>query len=262
MIETRIKKIKDIIVSKENLQNIFNYINDLYIESQNQKNHPSLSFKLFCEDDSTYESSTDEFLKQGDIIDLKKCKKIILHYTDYKLDRHIELSLEHGDKYGHSDFTVRGSDRDWVNGKFNGLIEIFDSMEKQDGIFVKHKTIFLHFLALSIGLVFYGFIDVITGKLDPNPSEKQQAIRDFFSSYLYLRYLIIGVLIWIFGLTQAFPFREWFLKKFFPSIEFNFGPEHTKIEKTKRKQLYTIISLIFIPFVLAIFYDFIKNLLR
>ncbi|PIU75291.1 MAG: hypothetical protein COS76_01525 [Candidatus Portnoybacteria bacterium CG06_land_8_20_14_3_00_39_12] len=83
-------------------------------------------------------------------------------------------------------------------------------------------------------------------------SEKKQTIRVVF----------IVAWIWIVGLAGSFPACGWFFRMFFPVIEFNFGPEYTKIEKTKRKRLYGFMSLILIPFVLTIFYDYIKNLLK
>lgn len=266
MIETRLKEIQDIIVNKENLQSIYDFIRKHYEDSIKNNPHASFLLRISCDDYSSYESESDGLLKNGDIVDLKKCYEIDFKYTDFKAERGISLSLKHGRGYDISNFIVRGNDRDWVQGRFNGLIELINSFEKQNSCFIKHKHLFLHLVALFSGRVIFSlsgyFSPFIFGKNGSELNEKGQAIRNFLITPFYLNWAVVWMLCWLIGLIFAYPFRDWFFKKYFPVVEFNFGPEFTKIEKNKRAALFTVGALIVLPFMLSIFYDFFKGLFR
>jgi len=264
MIETRTKKIKNVVLKKQDLKNIFNYVNSQNLDSKKQQNHSTLNIKVKCNDDTVYDSDSDEFFNDGDVMDIKKCQQVIMSYVDYKLDRRIELSID-SDGHGCSNLTIRGCDKDWVNGRFNDLVVVFDSLKRQDNFYLHYKTFLLHLFAVSIGVMFYYilfrfFVIFAIGSDGQDLNDKGQMIRNFFIYHQFFKYVFLLFVFWMFGhIFGASYHHASFYKKYYPPVEFDFGPAHNKIEKIRRKQLSFFVLIIFAPTIIMIVYDVVKN---
>ena len=76
-----------------------------------------------------------------------------------------------------------------------------------------------------------------------------------------LGWLLIELLsYWLMGIPWAPYIRNWLLN-LWPVIEFDFGPEHMKVEKLRRLRISIVFSTAIIPIVIAIGYDLLKYFL-
>ncbi len=249
MREIRDKKINNKVLSKKDILYIWNVINQQYEYSKNLNNHSSLDLEFDC-GGTMYQSESSELLQDGDIIDLKKVESICIKYYDYKLDRRIDVSLRNGN-YGNR-FIVKGEDRDWVAGIFNKIEIIFDAVKPQNHWFVRYNNIIFHITSVILGFFIISIISKFISP-DPNPS----TVRDFIHSSKLYFYIISLVVYWIAGAYPIAIFMDW-VNKLWPSVEFDFGPEHTKLEKNRRITLGVFLTFIITSIIFPIITQFIN----
>jgi len=255
MKETRRKIIKDKIFTKDDIRNIYKIVKEIH------NNKSSLELELNCQDGSSYESESDDLLNDGDIVDTKRCASVNIEYHDYNLERRISIMLRHDDGIYYNGLIVSGLDRNWVSGTFDRINTTIDSVKPQQHWFIRYKSIILHVSAFFFGLMFYRILCVLLYQhIEPidTPSEIIKAIRDFLHKYPFVRHTILGTCFWLQGFFPVLYLRGWVLK-LWPSVEFDFGPEHQKYEKNKRNRLGLFFSVIIIPLLISFIYDlFIK----
>lgn len=262
MRETRHLDIKKKIFTKSNILNIGRVFLNEYQSAQQAGNHSSVTFKINCTDGTSYESESIGLFEEGNVIDLKRTSSLEITFYDYKLDRYINISIIHGGEYNNH-LIIRGDEQNWVNGVFIRLKEIIVSIKPQDNCIIKHKTLILHIIALGIGTIIYSALWFILYRhLEPikNPSETVKAIRIFLKTNPLFSYLLDWFLRWFMGIPWASEARRWLLN-LWPEIEFDFGPEHLKVEKLRRLRISIVFSIAIIPIILAIVYDIAKNFL-
>jgi len=263
MKETRRLDIKKKVFTKRDILNIGHILLSEYQSAQKAEHYSSIAFQLICDDGTSYESESIELFEDGNIIDLKRTRTLEMHFRDSELDRRIYISVAHGEKYGNY-LIVTGKDINWVNGLFTRLQETINSVKPQENWILKHKTLILHVSALGIGTILYSaFWFVLHRHIKPieNPPEILKAMRIFFKTYPLFSYLFDWFMNWAAGIPLALCFRIWLLN-LWPDIEFDFGPEHMKIEKTRRLRISIIFFVAVVPIVLAIGHDIVKALLR
>jgi hypothetical protein len=159
---------------------------------------------------------------------------------------------------------VSGFDRYWVSGTFDKIDNIVKAVTPQQHWFVKYKTIILHIGSLILGYMIFEitsmFFDIIHGPVKPieNPSETLLVIRNFVQMYPLVLQIFNGIIFWLDGIFPTLLLRDWVLK-LWPKVEFDFGPEHQKLEKIRRKRLGLFFLLIVIPFLINFIYDLVKK---
>lgn len=253
---TRKKIIRGKIFTKENVRSLWAKIKSEYDNSQKDENHSSIEIEINCGDGISYESETDDLIQDGDVIDNKRCSTINIEYHDYKQERRISLNISHGDDYGNG-LIVRG-DKNWVAGTFDSLNDIIESAKPQEHWFVKYKTLILHLGAITFGYFVYKLLDLIPISTNEEPSTNVMRIRDFLHSNIFLLNIIKVISFWLQGIFPLWWLRDWVLK-LWPSVEFDFGPEHKKTEKNRRKRLGLFFSIIIIPLILNLIYDWLTK---
>lgn len=259
MKETRQIVIKKKIFTKSDILNIGQILLNEYNSAQKKEHHSSVAFKLNCSDGTSYESESYELFENGSIIDIKKINSLEMSFSNYKLESYINFSITHGNEYGNH-LIVRGNDRNWVDGLFTRLKEIINSVKPQNHWILKYKTLILHLIALGVGVIIYSILNFLLYRhIQPikNPSDTVQAIRTFFITNPFFVYLIDWFLRWFMGIPWAISIRSWLLN-LWPVIEFDFGPEHMKVEKNRRFRIALIFSSVVIPIFLSILYDIFK----
>lgn len=259
MKETRRYNINKRIFQKSDIINIGKiFLNESVISKKNE-NHYSISFQLDCTDNTSYESENLGLFDEENIIDIKKTKTIGINYYDYELNRFMNITLANG-KYRTSILTINGDDQNWVNGIFTKIKELIDSAKPQDNWIIRHKTFILHLSALGIGIVIYSILDIIFYiKPIENPSDNILNIRALLTSFPILKYAIVLPFKWMMGLGFAYNLRDWLLS-LWPDIEFDFGPDHLKIEKNRRLRIYVFVITVVIPIIISVGYDLFKIL--
>jgi hypothetical protein len=258
-IDGRVFKKNDIIKLAELVER--NYSNDDVDDISTDHIARQINYRINCTDNTTYESGSIALLKDEDILDIKKTKSIEFSYSNYKLQKSIKLQLSHsGNEYDNC--IISGDDRNWVNGTFSEIIEKINSAEPRDNFIIRHPWLFYIIIAISVGFTVVKSILFILGTtydkaifgvnfsaLWPNLSSS------FINYYIHLciTYFIVGTL------TFALPISRQILK-LWPLIEFDFGPEHSKLEKKRRKKLSFWFLLIIGPLIVSVIYDIIKSL--
>lgn len=261
MKETKRKIIEGKVFTKNDIRNIWKVVNEEYTISKQNKNHVLFELELNCKDWTSYESESDDLLNDGDIIDTRKCISISIEYHDYDLDRRISTALKHGNN-NNNGLLVSGLDRNWVAGTFDKIYSIVDSAKPQEHWFIQYKSLILHIGALIFGFLLVEISDILFSPfVDPvkNPSEKVLEIRNFLNEYFVVKYIIIGILYWSGGIFPILFIRDWVLK-LWPSVEFDFGPEHQKSEKNKRIRIGLFFLAIIIPLLVNFIYDLLMKL--
>lgn len=261
MKETRRYNIEKRIFIKSDIINIGKVFLKEYEFSKENETNSSISFRLDCIDNTSYESEDIGLFDEENIIDIKRTKNIEISYHDYKLNRFMNLTLVHG-KYNNSILIVNGDDQNWVNGIFTKIKELIDSTKPQDNWIIKHKTFLLHLNALGIGIILYAILNILIYQhIEPikNPSETVLNFRAFFTTYPILLYAFGLLSRWVIGMPVALYLRDGLLS-LWPEIEFDFGPEHLKIEKIRRLRISVFIITAVIPIILSVGYELFKSL--
>ncbi|MFA5047623.1 MAG: hypothetical protein WC516_01135 [Patescibacteria group bacterium] len=250
MKETRRKTISNKIFTKIDIRNIYKAVYEEYKTSDVQSAGLSIRLLLDCQDGVRYESESDELLSDGDIIDIKKCTSINIEYYDYKSNKYISVIIRHGDSDYYNDFTVSGSDRNWVSGTFDRINIVIGAIKPQSCWLKKFKSLMLYASAILLAVGVYKIIYILLYQYIRSAAQPPQTIKVIIEIFFF----------WLLALFPILIIEDWVLK-LWPSVEFDFGPEHQKAEKNKRKRLWLFFSVIAVPLLLASIYDLIKKLL-
>lgn len=136
-----------------------------------------------------------------------------------------------------------------------------NALKPQEPWFFRHKTLFLHLLALGVGYAVYTILDILWYRhISPleNPSQNILAIREFLQQNHIFYVLIQAFLFWLQGIFPALWLQEWIFK-LWPSVEFDFGPEHQKLEKLRRFRMGLILTVAIAPLLVNLIYDLVSS---
>lgn len=225
------------IVLKSDINKIWSLFDTENKDSTAKGNHSRLKIYIECDDETSYESESNEFLEENNVIDSKKINLIRIDYFDYKEERGMDVYLNQG--HYKSYFKVSGNNSDWVDAKFTNLVDIFHSVRPQDSWLVKYKKIIYFIAPIIIGKFLYLFLDYfIYSNLSPiqNSSDNLLGVRNFFDNNQVLVYVICFFLYWLLGLPPVKIIYKKLLL-LYPSIEFDFGPEFKKLLKIRRRKI-------------------------
>lgn len=262
MKEARRLEIRKKVLTKTNVLTLAYVFFHEYQSSSDLGNNCSISFQLACNDGTSYESDCLDLFEDGGVIDIKRSNSIDFTFHDHTLKHYISLTISHGGGY-RNNLTVQGFDSNWVNGVFTKIKEKIDSFKPQDNWLLNHEKFVLHSSALGIGAIVYFIVWLVVYRhLEPikNPTGLLKDIKTIFLNNPWFFYVYPIFSYWIYGISWALQFRRW-LFSLWPDIEFDFGPEHFKLEKTRRVRIYIFASLVIIPLLLSLIYDLSKLLI-
>lgn len=258
MKETREIEIENKVFTKRDIQSLWNCIfNETKTDQEN--NHQDVTITINCTDKTRYESDSDISLSDGDIADIKKIKSIHVEYRSFPSNRNIALNLSHGG-YGNS-LRVSANDRNWVAGIFDRLNTIIGSIRPQSNFFAKYSFLTINVGAIVLGYSIQSFFDLIWLKdFEPvNDTEGLiKTIRDFLQQHEVISFLIVRFLNWLQGIFLMLWIYKW-VAKLWPSVEFDFGPEHKKLEKMRRYRIGVVIFVFVTPILVNIISNFISK---
>lgn len=263
MKETRRYDISNRVFTKPVLYSVANALWQEYAQSLEAKSHSSFAFKISCADDTSYESQSLELLADASMVDIKKVDTVDIDYYDYKADRYANFTIAHGNTY-HNVLLVRGNDSNWVNGAFNRLKETVDSAQPQQSFYLKHKGLFFNLISLGTGTVLEALLTVVVQALVKpidHPGNWVLDARSFFVQYPFVLHLMRWASRWGMGMAPANGIHS-YLKKLWPRIEFDFGPEHQRYERQRRARVQFALVTVALPTIVAIVYDLIKAILH
>jgi len=259
--ESRIIKIANKVISLKNAKTLASILWDIYQSGISESPYSSVSFSIKCSDNSSFESSKLSIFDENSIINSKKVEYIKMGFYDPKEYKNIYIGITHGNVDWQNEIEVKGKDSLWVNGVIARIKDVLDSVPPQNMFIKKYKLIINSLLALGIGI----FIDYIlsffiTPSKDP-PSKLSIMLEDLYSRSPFFKYffkyffaMVVGYVIGLWPITELYSQ----LRNLWPSIEIQIGPEHTYIEKRRRKILISILVIGAGPLLVSVVYDIIK----
>jgi hypothetical protein len=245
------------VFSKTDVRRITQVLYSAYQTAKKSKHHSSISIRLYCQGGISYESDSLDILDDGGPLDIKKTETIQITFYDYEMERNIDISLREGNYYG-GELSIRGTDKNWVQGNFTRLQEIIDSVKPQDNVVLKYKDLVFHIIAFGVGSLVLLLVDFFIFRHLPTPKTIQISSDFLRSIILFVRanplvsYLVWIFLVWLEGIfTFAYPVFNWLIE-LWPKIEFDFGPEHLNKHKLRRQRIWLVTSLVIIPIIINI----------
>lgn len=220
------------------------------------------AYEVNFEDGTSVEEDSPKVFEEEWLSLYSRPVEVTMSYTNYSENRRrISVSLSHGDDHisFRNQITVSGSDEQWVNANFQLLKDCVASVRPQTSWFVRHPNLLLNLVALGLGssinLIVFLIVSMYRG---PVPRVLQQPPPWFAAMPPLAAWVFVWVTRWLSGFFWgAWAIRRWLLD-LWPSVEFDFGQEHFKIEKKKRERLNAVWVLAIAPTLVSLFYDLAK----
>lgn len=187
-------------------------------------------------------------LDDGDVIDLKKCETIEILLWD---SGRVRINLSHGDGRFNNNIIISG-DEDWVTNTFDKLNNKIESITPQNFWILSYKNITINIGAIIIGYSLSIFSELFIESIK-DPSPFLILLREFIKKYSIIT---LPLVFWIQGIFPAIFIHGW-LSSLAPDVEFDFGPEHKKIEKSRRKRLTLIILIVMLPIIINLITNYL-----
>lgn len=257
------KKLSNKILTKTDIIKLADHLHTVYnsLKSDRKK----FLITLHCEDSENYEIENTRFGKNADLLDLKRVDKIEIYLIDYNRDKRISISLNQNEYDWSNTFAIEGNDESWVNNHNVKINDFVKSWKPQNKLFSKYKSLLFHFISLNIGLLLIRTIIHLLNSLgyksvDSNENDGLMGflMDKLISSFPSSKYIIAGILSWFIGMWIVIMFWDnivRYFEKLWPSIEFDFGPNHKRYPKNKRNAIGVVVSLVLIPIILQIIYS-------
>jgi len=234
-----------------NILRLSKTIFDLY-----SKSNPSNSrfiISLFCkEDNSTYEIEGKDFNSESEILELKRFENIGISFQDYIQEKYVNITLfQDPERLSRNELKIESREHPWTDQTFKTITDILNAVTPQNLLLEKYGRYLYHFIALNIGLLVLCVIRglILHFHIPPSPYNKSSLFDQMIKTYHFTKYIILFAITWAEGASILFPLWRWLLN-LWPSVEFDFGPEHLKASKNVRKALWLIISLILFPLII------------
>jgi|GEM_PF-6853739 len=217
-------------------------------------------------EDHDEEITTDDDLTiftSKDPLDLVKSKSITMTYYDIDKKQDIKVILTQGGKSNNNSGIQISGEKDWFTVIYDEFKIIIESIQPQTCFFWRHKIISVSLIALgfviSIWVVSWliYLIDSDGNKLEllnhlrENPRSFRTAVLIFTKNNRLFVGFFTSFIFWLISLPIAKDITNWLLKMW-PNIEFDFGPEHLKFEKSKRKRRFAFLTIVVVPVVIAV----------
>ena len=258
MRRTTSKSIVNRVITKRDLENIWTVLyrhsaadtfafEQAGADSNPYRKRPNPPTLVVESSDSTRtEADTDEIF-DNDVIDLQKTSSLNFDYTNYETGKSIRVALREGDNRWHgSSFSVSGMNVAWVDSTFVEFERLFSAMRPQSNLIHKYRWIAPIPLAFALGLA---WLDLMNYLVPSSTAGSVPAWAIYVREHSLLRHVVWALLCIATGYAPAFWLTDW-LSKLWPTIEFDFGPEHLKRKKQIRTRVTVVGSLLVLPLVL------------
>lgn len=261
MKETREIPIDKIRFTLQDIRSIVGIIERENEEAQKLDHHSSFTIAIRSVDGIRYESDSISLFDDDSVALLKPPKSIECQFSAYQLDKSISFSVVHDGSYSDS-IRITGSEQDWVHSVFVRLKESIEAAAPTTVWFTQHRG--LTDLIGTLGIA--GIWILIVTKLFPiiilpfvPTIEPSPDTIELLKTSLLIKILIyppfIVLLRWfgacIVGTMVWSSISKWFYEAW-PRVELDFGPEHLKTSKNRRKRVQFFFVSIVLPLCIAI----------
>lgn len=254
---TRSIAIAEKIIKADDLRRMVHVFDNQLSVAEETDEYVSGSYEIVFSDSTTLESASPELFTDESLATPGRANAVRMTFVGSKPQRRLDLSLNRG-KYGNQ-AVVSGTDSAWVNDTYLVLKDIIDRIEPQQFWLKRHSITLTILVAAGIGSLVELVFDVLVWWVfhRVKPPEMSAQLRAFFAPLFAPPTIYILRWGWriILGLIWGAPFiSEWFLR-LWPNIEFDFGLDHLKVEKTRRKRLAAVVTLIVLPILISLITD-------
>ncbi len=260
---TKRLKINKKIFSHSDLKRIATIFEHQSISAKENNYHFSVEYKIHFLDETSIEGDSDAIMDDT-LIEIKRPVKIEYRFNNYSLSNSMSISISHGnDGYG-NEFIISSNDSAWLNDNFSKITDFINSVKPQSFFLIKYSRIFKHLLAIGVGSLGILMIELIVNLLMPENTSISASTREIFKPIAEIvnamgsfSYILGWFWRWICGWTWGTYFIANYILTAWPEIELDFGAEHLKREKQRRRRLYLGFSLIILPILINLVQDFI-----
>lgn len=243
------------IISREDIIKLIDYLFNTFDVLTSEHKRFNLSIHTF--DNEVYEIENTKLTVNNSVIDIKRINSIKISLIDYRNEKQIFLSLTQGDDKWSNNLSIESSDEEWVNNQQTKLLDLIESWKPQKSYYTKYRNYLLNFLAICIGLLIIRLMANIEIDIDTESSKPGRLLilmNNLIELIPFTKYILLILISWFVGILPVL-FLGWikldaYLTSLWPPIEFDFGPEHYKYSKRRRKAIGLIITLIVIPILL------------
>ncbi len=247
-------QIKDKVFNRQDIIRLFKLLFEFYEKSKNKQK--KFSIKLSCEDSESYESENENIDNILQLLDTNKISSIRIHFYGYSdnSDKAFRLTLHQGDERSFNEFSIEGEDQGWVNSKYHEVVNLLNSIKPQNQFFSRHRGKIFHLMSINLGFFLLRFLSSTMLGADSDTievaTETSSPLMLLIENSLIAKIVLAIVFSWTIGawalLMIWMPIAN-NLSKLWPSIEFNFGPEHLRTPSNMRCLLWILLTLFIIP---------------
>nr|WP_321228672.1 hypothetical protein [uncultured Psychroserpens sp.] len=253
--ETRTYKIKGKIFRSKNIRSLFKNVQKIIDKNDDKSIGIYQKYSVRASDGSRYTSESNGIFKKGGIIDQKQIDAINFNYQDSKSGISIEINISHSNSDWNNEFQVVGKDSTWVNGVVKQISEIIDSCESQKQWPNKYSIFIKALFSISLG-VFSGYVVlwlIVLLKTEESSnvaSETSWSLQTFLSVFLFFGF---------FTMLSIIPSDIFYkkVKNLYKDVELQLGKDYQQLEKSKRRKINTIFTLVILPAIFMILQDII-----
>jgi len=234
---------------------IFAIATRLYKEFTNEaeQNNNTIDFRIDFDDKTSYHKNDLSIFDDNDIFTTQKITKFEFTFDNNEVinKRHIKFELTNKTHYI-SDLTVVG-EKSWADEVFEELKAIISSSKSQNTLiknYLVNMIISFNFLLLSISILIPTI--VLFQYSGTELQDKMEVVQQFIVSSLILP-SFFAALACALGMQSI-------TKRFFPSIEFSFGPNYLKNEKNKKIMIVSIFSVIILSSIIPFSIDTLSKI--
>jgi len=257
IIENRQILVRDKVVSISNIQAIAKFMaEEAARHSESERERVELRLVARCDDGSSFQSEGVEIFDDDSRVWQRRVVQVSAAYSHYPTKARMEVSLRHGD--ADATITVSGIDRIWVAGTLESLARLIESFPRQENLYTRYHKSVEFIIAMGIGSIVAFVIGLFPS--DPPSAESLERtawLREAFTQHPVVQYLVRYSLVWLMGWPWTWV-ATGKLKRLWPSIELQLGPDHLLEEKQRRKAWGAVLVLGVLPLSLSLLYDLMK----
>jgi hypothetical protein len=199
---------------------------------------------LVSEDNSKFNFSSGEVEEAIGILKSKRIKEIELIFIEKTSETRFAVKLRQSGSFSDQGYVLLESDDvDWMNACIKGMEEFLFRCKNQT-VFIKKNKILI--IVLIIAILSFFLLNLIEFFIKTEVSFPKIVGNIFRDDLIY--YIILFVMV---TATPSVLIYRW-LRKLFPSIEIQTGPQSGKVQKEKRNKLLLIVLILIISVMISI----------
>ena len=237
---TRVITVSGVVLTSDDLRRIAKLLQKQSALAEKSVHRASTSYLVQFDDSTMLESDSPEPFADELLTSTSRPVRINMSFHNYSLHRHVSLSLSHGSSAHENSATITAQEEAWLNDNFMALKEALGKVRPQKAWFIKHP--FMSFAVLATGM-WVPLKHFVVG-----PLLRFVAFTDAVSPYLVTGFIVGVTSLWVY---------DW-LKDAWPNVEFDFGAFHLRVERSRRRRLYLVATLIILPVAIGLIVDAVK----